>query len=528
MAVAPLQALQWHDRERRPLESIDLRLEGLDLHLNKPEPVVICTTCRYALKPSGDGIAKHLGEKHGISTSARKGLSALMASLHLHDPNKLNLRKDGCTPHPHLHTQQGIACKRCSFRTTSRDLAKRHVSKEHGLKSGQKIWLSDYIDEDVQLQSWTQNGKRGFWIVESDGPASLHDTVVSLNTSPRRRQQVEALHEREHQRLTQPDQETWNAEDAVEDMALKNNWMRRTNWATTYAGADRQLLVRLGQTPARTGNVLELAQVEGGLVQSSAGDEQLLTDIGLACDRFFDRCEDTARHTEHSIRCWLRSQILGRPYKAPFELPGRSTTRVAYRGWFKRMIYTFLRLAHLDDQVREKRLLVQLSREQDDAAKMLWSAARRLTAGDDCVAEVLHTMPGTDMDDAQDMPPSGLTILTAPDSDLPSRKKRASFATPEPHREDPESSCTEDDSELSDWYPSDDSSPIRAALPRTQRNYAVEAHKNEGLQHQGLYTSNGNATLLLTSSSLILIFANISSCFKHNGDRYKSSGPASR
>ena len=36
----------------------------------------------------------------------------------------------------------------------------RHMSKAHGRKSDRKNWLRDEIREDVQLQSWTQNGKR--------------------------------------------------------------------------------------------------------------------------------------------------------------------------------------------------------------------------------------------------------------------------------------------------------------------------------------------------------------------------------
>lgn len=42
--------------------------------------------------------------------------------------------------------------------------------------------------------------------------------------------------------------------------------------------------------------------------------------------RVLDRCADTVKHTDVSIRCWLRSQYVDRPYKAPFELVGRDST----------------------------------------------------------------------------------------------------------------------------------------------------------------------------------------------------------
>jgi hypothetical protein len=44
---------------------------------------------------------------------------------------------------------------------------------------------------------------------------------------------------------------------------------------------------------------------------TSAEDEQRLVLIGIAIDRFFDRCEDTVLHTDHSLLCWLGSQHLG-------------------------------------------------------------------------------------------------------------------------------------------------------------------------------------------------------------------------
>jgi len=79
---------------------------------------------------------------------------------------------------------------------------------------------------------------------------------------------------------------------------------------------------------------------------SSAADERLIQMVGLAVDRFFDRCENTVLHTDHSLLCWLRSQYFGKAYKAPFELSGRNATRKRYRGLCKKMIFFCIR-AHL-------------------------------------------------------------------------------------------------------------------------------------------------------------------------------------
>lgn len=70
----------------------------------------------------------------------------------------------------------------------------------------------------------------------------------------------------------------------------------------------------------------------------SAADECRLAVVSATVDRFLDRCEDTLRHTDHSIRCYLRSHYPDRSYKSPFELPSRKSTRTRYRSLWKRMV----------------------------------------------------------------------------------------------------------------------------------------------------------------------------------------------
>jgi hypothetical protein len=71
----------------------------------------------------------------------------------------------------------------------------------------------------------------------------------------------------------------------------------------------------------------------------STADERRLAVVSIALDRFLDRCEDTLRHTDHSIRCCLRSHFPGRSYKSPFELPSRNSTRTRYHSLWKRMVF---------------------------------------------------------------------------------------------------------------------------------------------------------------------------------------------
>jgi hypothetical protein len=346
------------------------KLTSLGLVLDREGKVIICMECQYALKPS-DAVSKHLGDKHKISAKARHGLNAFVKQLQLPDPNKLEPRPDGCAPHPNLATKSGVACVQCNYRTTSLDLAQRHLAKTHSEKSGRKTWLRDHLQKDLCLQSWTQNGS-AYWIVALNEGDDLGPHLDAAQASPQRRQKLTALHERELQRVSNEEAQLPRGGSSASDFALTSNWIRRTGWLETFSGVDRRLLSRLGSAPAREGFPLLLADDVTGRTLSSIEDESKLSNLGKAADHFFDRCEDTARNTDHSIRCWLRSHVQGRPYKAAFQLPGRCTTRKRYTWLWKSMIYFLLRLWRLDDAVREETLGLRLSTKQSKAIEEIW------------------------------------------------------------------------------------------------------------------------------------------------------------
>ncbi|KAK1613526.1 hypothetical protein BDP81DRAFT_513408 [Colletotrichum phormii] len=259
------------------------RLEALQLHLNEPELVLICRPCGYALKPFEERVSRHLAEKHDVPKRQRRGLSTLVKSLRLGDPNDVALRPDGLPPHEALTVTRGHACHHCSYRTASDDLVCRHLSKAHGIKDSRKAdgWQRDHIHSGVLLQSWSQNGTRGFWIAQ-----------------PR----------------------TSELPPLGDDMG----WMRRTGWDLMFDGARRDFLVRI-----------------------SREDETRLQHIMSAVDGVFDRREDTIRHTDVSMRCWLRSSEPHRPYKAPFELVARRSSTYKYRRSVKRLLCFCIRLWRL-------------------------------------------------------------------------------------------------------------------------------------------------------------------------------------
>jgi hypothetical protein len=156
------------------------QLENLGLYLNQPEPAIICIQCKFALKADGDCISRHLGERHGISKPARRGLGPFIRTFRLPDPETLPVRLDGSSPHPHLRIQQGAACRHCGLRSTSLEVLTRHLKKVHsqniqhsrGCGFLKSHWLQDHILDRLSLQTWTVSniGRSGRFIYTAGSP----------------------------------------------------------------------------------------------------------------------------------------------------------------------------------------------------------------------------------------------------------------------------------------------------------------------------------------------------------------------
>jgi hypothetical protein len=329
----PLDA--WSDLSKI---GVSRRLRGIDLVLCESDEVLICIRCKYALQPSGETVSKHLWEKHRVPAKERAGLNAFVRGLDLPDPNSVPKRLNGDPAHAHLLVQSGFSCLQCEYLTTSQNLLKRHLSQEHGLQLSCKISYNDRCWSQVTLQSWTQNGKREFWIVG----ASRDEEAELVQQSPRRKRKLSEICQAEADRVAQSGRSL--REGTPHDPMLSSNWMRRTGWAQMFSNTHLRVLTKMVQPLMTThGERVVLDTLGDKDIVTHASHERKLHAISMAIDQFFDRCEDTVRHTDHSLLCWLRSQYHGKPYKAPFELLGREATRKRYRVLWKRIVFFCLR-----------------------------------------------------------------------------------------------------------------------------------------------------------------------------------------
>lgn len=348
-------------------DEIRQRLSDLGLVLCEVDGVIICVRCRYALQPSGQTVSKHLWEKHSLPAKDRAGLNAFVRGLGLQDPNGLSPRPDESSAHPHLIVQRGVTCLQCRYRTTSPNLLQRHIAKEHGQQKRRDGSDKGILWAEADLQSWSQNGKRDFWMVKTgreDGPPAVQQ-------SPRRKRRLSQIRREEVERVARRQQSMEAGER--EDPLLSSNWMRRTGWTKLFVGTDRSMLVALSKPPTANPDGYDVGGDHGVEMMFSAVVERRLAVLSITIDRFLDRCEDTLCNTDHSIRCYLRSHFPGRSYKSPFELPGRDTTRKRYRSLWKRMVYFCVRIHLLEESLQKNTLRLPFSADLQLATKKLWS-----------------------------------------------------------------------------------------------------------------------------------------------------------
>jgi len=156
------------DRSEAGHQHLRVHLNQLGLHVNEPEPVIICRLCTFALRGSAESIVNYLTEKHNVSKQSANETRQLLRPYIILGPKELRLRSDGSPPHPYLAKHLGIACKQCGFKTTSVQVVGRHLSKDHGLKRKSSTWLRDYVIERLTFQSWDRNGTYGYWVVALD------------------------------------------------------------------------------------------------------------------------------------------------------------------------------------------------------------------------------------------------------------------------------------------------------------------------------------------------------------------------
>src|SRR3978361_1313029 len=94
-----------------------------------------------------------------------------------YDYSNIQLPNDGSAPQPVIPVSDGLQCKQCSaspFKTSSQKRLKVHGNQEHGLKGVDH----DKLGQKVRLQSWFQDHRQGYWVVDESKKESGQVRVI--------------------------------------------------------------------------------------------------------------------------------------------------------------------------------------------------------------------------------------------------------------------------------------------------------------------------------------------------------------
>ena len=126
-------------------------------------------------------------------------------------------------------------------------------------------------------------------------------------------------------------------------------WMERTGWASLYGATVRPLLAASVMVPnhhtCRDG--LLIGQLAGQRLYMSAEEEQQLRFLTMKLDPMFRRCEQTVQQTSPFILRWLRSNLMHRPYRVPFQLVGSRGSAQRYVRVWKQILSVVVRITIL-------------------------------------------------------------------------------------------------------------------------------------------------------------------------------------
>jgi hypothetical protein len=99
------------DQAIAPAQTIQELLKQLNLHINEPEPVILCRTCQFALSSLIKSIVDYVVEKHRYLRDLAKDLGQLLRLYTILGLKELRLQLDYAPPYLHLSKHLSIICK---------------------------------------------------------------------------------------------------------------------------------------------------------------------------------------------------------------------------------------------------------------------------------------------------------------------------------------------------------------------------------------------------------------------------------
>ena len=333
---------------------------GQLIAVNAEFEVLLCVnpTCRKAVSLAG--AVEHLRKIHNEKPGIRKQVREFVTEIPwVYDYCSIRLPANGLAPQPIVPVVSGFQCQECPYKTRDRSNIRKHANKVHSKKGV----ADDELFQPVKLQSWFQDGKERYWVVdESQGiaqerqarRAAIGDVGEESNSEADTSNSGESDGED-----SQDDSLSDSLDDIVEDI---EGWK---------ADAHKRLMEALKKVPAAeidawlhfTGWNEVLGQSKHDLVKTHQfarppdPDEPELERVLRAWRRILERCLDTLAATDQKDALkWWGSPKNEAASQRPFELPQNAQTVEKYSAIWERFICYMMRTApveHWEDETGE-------------------------------------------------------------------------------------------------------------------------------------------------------------------------------
>ena len=136
---------------------------------NNAFEVLLCIRpeCQRAVSPSA--LSQHLQRKHKANIQLREAVNSYVQQFLQrytdYDFRTVALPLGGGLPLPILPVHNGFQCLNCSFTTQNQSNIRKHASKEHNQKGAPNT----DVYREVQLQSWFEERRARYWVVDASG-----------------------------------------------------------------------------------------------------------------------------------------------------------------------------------------------------------------------------------------------------------------------------------------------------------------------------------------------------------------------
>jgi soluble cytochrome b562 len=311
--------------------------------LNVEFHVLLClgNGCRKAVSPAG--IVEHLRKKHSTKPEIRKQVQGYIKEFPFtYDYSTVQLPVDRSAPQPIIPIMDGFQCKECPYKTRDRSNIRKHANQIHN----KKRIADDEIFDSVRLQSWFQDSRERYWVVDESKQdeqerQAQRANIQDVGEESEESEESEAPSDNEIGQDEINDQivqeiENWKAEAQERRLrALKNvpvvemdSWLQYTKWNEVLCQSKHNMIKTLRFT------------------REPDPDEVELSRVLRAWNRILERCLDTLAATDQKDALkWWASPKSEAASQNPFELPQNAKSVEKYSGIIEGFICYAMRTA---------------------------------------------------------------------------------------------------------------------------------------------------------------------------------------